>query len=448
MQELKTLIASYNAVHAALPWLDCYVSTLPVPFAGAPAVPPTDYVDLSGNEKFKLLIQTEHTFEEMAAFAEAEPEKIFIIASGERKLLYHYVAIEELLVKYPNIYLANGNFCSTHGLERLIAAGAGKKLLYGSMAPFLDPGQAQGPVVLGHFDWETKCDIAGNNFRRLLGLPVVNVPEVTIPAIAPFIVDAHIHTKEAATPSRFPAPDSEAKWEQWESVMDEYFVEYIFNTPGEAIADTVKNPAHIVAGKMCEDSKGRARYFAFYDPRDVEGSLAVAEKSLPDPACIGLKIHPVENHIFANDERYAPAFEIAGKYNKAIMSHTWGLSDYNPNQQYGTPELFDAHCRNYPETRFVLGHMGGRPNGFPEAVSMCRKYKNVYADLAGDFFHNGVIQAGVKEIGADRIIFASDIYWIDPRCMLGMVLGAKLSVEDTWNILRANAFKVYLPNEQ
>ena len=41
-------------------------------------------------------------------------------------------------------------------------------------------------IALGKFDWKTKCDIAGNNFRRLLGLPEVIVPEVTMPEIPPY----------------------------------------------------------------------------------------------------------------------------------------------------------------------------------------------------------------------------------------------------------------------
>ncbi|MBR7131036.1 MAG: amidohydrolase family protein [Lentisphaeria bacterium] len=408
-------------------------------------MPPTGYVDLTGNGKIRLVIQTEYSFEEIESMAKAEPEVNFIIASGERKLLYHYAAIEKLLLAYPNIFLANGNFCSTRGLERLIDAGCRKKLLYGSMAPFLDPGQAQGPVVLGQFDWETKCDIAGNNFRRILGIPAVSVPEEKITPVKPFIVDAHTHTNEEGTPSRFPAPGAAAKWELWEKVLDDYGVEYFFNTPGEAIYDAVATPARLIAGKMCENSQGRVRYFCSYDPRHVDECLAEAEKSLADPYCIGLKIHPAEHNVFADDERYAPAFEIAGRFNKAIMSHTWGVSDYNPNQKFATPMLFDRHCQKYPATRLVLGHAGGRPNGFPEAAAMCKKYENVFVDLAGDFFHNGVIRSAAAKIGADRIIFASDIFWIDPRCMLGMLLASGLSAEDLMKILRTNALKVYLP---
>jgi predicted TIM-barrel fold metal-dependent hydrolase len=157
-----------------------------------------------------------------------------------------------------------------------------------------------------------------------------------------------------------------------------------------------------------------------------------------------LKCHPAVHKIYGSDQIYARAFEVAGRFNKTVMTHSWGLSDYNDTQKYSTPLLFDEHCRNYPDTKFVLGHMGGRPNGFTEAVEMCKRHKNVYADLAGDFFHNGVIQAAAAEIGTDKILFASDLYWIDPRCTLGMLIEADLPEADLWKILRTNALKVYL----
>ena len=66
-------------------------------------------------------------------------------------------------------------------------------------------------------------------------------------------------------------------------------------------------------------------------------------------------------------------------------------------------------------------------------------------DFAGDLFFNGFVAHAVREIGADRLIFATDMYWIDPRCVLGMLLElTDLSDEDMLKILRGNAERFYL----
>ena len=51
----------------------------------------------------------------------------------------------------------------------------------------------------------------------------------------------------------------------------------------------------------------------------------------------------------------------------------------------------------------------------------------------------------VNKIGAKRIIFGSDSYWIDVRCMLGMLLKANAPMKLLWDIVRNNAIKAYHP---
>ena len=146
-----------------------------------------------------------------------------------------------------------------------------------------------------------------------------------------------------------------------------------------------------------------------------------------------------------SDPRYEIAFQKAAKYGKPIMTHSWGLSDYNPNQRFATPDLFAVHLEKYPQVRFVFGHTGGRPNGFRQAVEMARRFPQACFDMAGDVFHYGFVSHDISEIGPDRMIYASDSYWLDERCMLGMLLESGLSDNDLWKILRTNARKYYKP---
>ena len=155
-------------------------------------------------------------------------------------------------------------------------------------------------------------------------------------------------------------------------------------------------------------------------------------------------MHPKEHQVSAADPRYIEAFAIAQRFNKPVMSHTWGVSDYNPKQKFATPALFDELLNAFPDVRFILGHSGGRINGYQEAVKLCRDHKNVCVDLAGDLYHNGFLAHCIREIGVGRILFASDAYWFDARPMIGMLLETDLGDCALMQIFRYNAERIYL----
>ena len=446
MVQIAELYKNYQEIRAALPFLDCYISDYPSAWDDAPQNSPVASRKLSfttGNPR--LVRQTDHTFEEIVRMAEESPEINFIIASGDRKLLYHFDILCKLLAGYDNLYVCTANLCNEYALERMIELGLKDKLIFGSMMPYYDAGQSLGPLVLGNFDWETKCAIAGNNFRRLLGEAAVITPEVKMKKLSPVIIDAHTHTIEDGTFSKFPPYNASADWQLWKKRMEESGCCRVIVTPAESIFNAGKISSQQLVSKMCRDSGGKVTYFEVFDPRYADKSYTNIEESLKDPYCIGIKIHPVEHSTPANSELYDLPFVLAERYGKPIMTHSWGASDYNPLQKFATPALFDIHLCNHPGVTLVFGHTGGRPNGFTEAVEMCRKHPQCMCDLAGDIFHNGFIQHAISEIGADKLIFATDIYWIDLRCMLAMLFENGVSADDMEKILWKNAERTYFP---
>ena len=69
----------------------------------------------------------------------------------------------------------------------------------------------------------------------------------------------------------------------------------------------------------------------------------------------------------------------------------------------------------------------------------------MHGDFSGDLFFNGHIRHAISEIGADRLLFGTDMYWIDPRCTMGMMLEIEdLSDEYFLKIARLNAEHFYL----
>ena len=64
-------------------------------------------------------------------------------------------------------------------------------------------------------------------------------------------------------------------------------------------------------------------------------------------------------------------------------------------------------------------------------------------DVSGDYFDSGVVDCLAARLGVRKVLYASDLDWIDPRCNLAAVLGSRLSDQDVLMVLRGNALSTY-----
>ena len=481
IQPCRALRSAYLDVKRALPWLDaCAREEDPPAFPeharppGTPGVkawtlrageaPPEDarlcrYVsDLSGPldglapvldrlaERGAAVSfpHTEVPFEDLRRLAERFPRLSLIIESGPRKLLYHYEDVVATLHARRNVHLCTYNFCNWLGHEQLRAMGLGDRLLFGSHGPRFSEDAAMGPVAMGRMTWNRKCDIAGNNLRRLLGMAVVEPPEVAFDPPEPFIVDAHAHNVRPSetTPNPFPSPDQRFTPEDWLREMDACALERVQLIAMEAIYDASLTSRDLTAD-LRRAAPDRFAWFEVYHPDgDAEHRRRLAE-SLGDAGCVGVKIHPTAHEVAADDERYAHVFRLASERRKPILTHSWEVSSYNPHQRLSHPDRFRRWLAAFPDVRLILGHAGGRPGAFDATLALCRDFPRVSVDLAGDYYDNGVVEALVAALGAERVIFGSDVDWLDPRCNLAPVLASRLSNEEVFSVLRRNAERVF-----
>jgi len=190
------------------------------------------------------------------------------------------------------------------------------------------------------------------------------------------------------------------------------------------------------------ESGGRILLYAVFDPL-TPASLEFVRQSLEEPATVGIKIHPSLSQCSADDDRWRPIWELAAARQVPILTHSWCISDYNPVQRHSQPALFARYVCEFPNVSLILGHSGGRYEGHVAAAALARQHANVFLDLAGDCYGLGLVEYLVAEVGAERILFGSDLTWIDPRTQLGMVLDAEISDSDKACILRENAIRLF-----
>ncbi|MEN6546937.1 MAG: amidohydrolase family protein [Armatimonadia bacterium] len=471
LQRVGELRNTYRSATAALPWLDAcrdeddppafptYATDLRLPavpraLAGtalpssgpllaayAPQCGPLETVaaDCARTRTPLVIRHTDIDLPRLGDLAQAHPALPLVIESGPLKLLYHIAVLERLLQANPNLWLCTYNLCNWLGLERLCAAGVGHRLLFGTHGPRYDAHVSMAPVALAQLTWDQKCDLAGNNLRRLLGLSAVSAPQpsaATCDAPAAFIIDSHGHN---GPPGKFPTPDEHFAPADWLRFMDGCAIERLYLTPMAAIDDPAGSSRQATSA-LLEAAPDRFRYYAVFHPGgDVERLGAEVD----NPLCAGIKIHPSMHGVPADSPAYRPAFELSARVGKPVLTHSWENSPTNPTQHLSHPKRFEVHLRACPGARLILGHAGGRPSTAETVADLCRRYPQVVVDLAGDYFDSGLVAMLCDRIGPRRVLFASDMNWIDPRCLLGAVLGSRLSDDAVLGCLRGNALSFF-----
>jgi predicted TIM-barrel fold metal-dependent hydrolase len=145
-----------------------------------------------------------------------------------------------------------------------------------------------------------------------------------------------------------------------------------------------------------------------------------------------LKIHPFCHDYPVHGEGYRKLWEYADDTRTVVLSHTWE-SDKNCG-----PGLFDKIATRHPTVRVILAHAGGTQEGCRQTIEVLKKHENLYLDTATSKLHFGMIERFVREVGADRVLFGSDIPLLEPTAPLGRIAYAKISEADKEKILGLN----------
>jgi predicted TIM-barrel fold metal-dependent hydrolase len=90
----------------------------------------------------------------------------------------------------------------------------------------------------------------------------------------------------------------------------------------------------------------------------------------------------------------------------------------------------------------VCIHVGG---DWELGIRSVRSIPNGYVEISGSFPTEGMVEMAVREVGARRVIFGSDLPGRSLASQLAKVTGAELSAEDKELILGGNLRRLVAP---
>jgi len=203
----------------------------------------------------------------------------------------------------------------------------------------------------------------------------------------------------------------------------------VFSHHAALLAPDVGNQASVAAVRRYPE---RLRAYCVINPNypaQIEADLASFDSR--SDVYVGFKFLPDYHQVPLTDPRCRPAWEYADRRGLLVLTHTWG------NSPYDGPAVVREIAERYPRVSLLLGH--SLHGDWDAAVALARTYANVYLELTAVFDDRGVIEKFVREAGADRLLFGTDLPWFDPHHAVGVLLSADISDDDRHAICHRNA---------
>jgi len=170
-----------------------------------------------------------------------------------------------------------------------------------------------------------------------------------------------------------------------------------------------------------------------HDTEPLENELARGFDTL---GLVAIKLHPTTHDFSVADPACEPIWRFAAEREAVVLVHTW-VGDPRCH-----PAMFGDLAARYPSIRWILGHSGGTRQGRPEAAQVAREHESIYLDVCGSIITSDEIAWLVRTVGADRVIFGTDVPWLDPRFLLGKAAYSDLADEQLRLLLGENILRL------
>ena len=156
------------------------------------------------------------------------------------------------------------------------------------------------------------------------------------------------------------------------------------------------------------------------------------ERCLAHPGFKGVKL---EVDVNARDSRLDPIMAQLQARDSLLLHHSWYKTVGKAHDESTPADIADLAGR-WPRVRIIMAHLTADGH---RGVQDVKPHANVYVDTSGSQPFSGIVEYGVRELGADRLLFGSDVPGRDFAVQLGRITGASLAEQDRERIFCTNA---------
>jgi len=215
--------------------------------------------------------------------------------------------------------------------------------------------------------------------------------------------------------------------------MDRYGIDAIVTAPHPLVGSYCDLGNRITADAI-RKYPGRIFGYVIFNPAyGMEEARRLTETYAKTDGFVGFK-YLSGYHGSLLSEPYQYGFKVADELHAPVLCHTW----------CGNPPIseFQAIAKKHPNLSLIMAHGGGSRKTYQECIALAKKFPNVFTEICGGIVCDWWLEDIVKEAGADKIIYGSDMINLDTRYDLGRVVFADIPEADKKKILSGNYDKI------
>lgn len=182
----------------------------------------------------------------------------------------------------------------------------------------------------------------------------------------------------------------------------------------------------------------RAFGFVYLNPKYEQESLAELERCVKNGPMIGVKLWVA---VRCTDPKLDSILRRATELQAVVFQHTWQKTTGNlPGES--TPADLAELAAKHPDAKIICGHTGGN---WEIGIRAMRPLTHVTIDTGGSDPTAGFVEMAVRELGAERVLYGSDIGGRSNSSQLSKVLGADVTPQAKRLILGENLKRLLTP---
>ena len=183
----------------------------------------------------------------------------------------------------------------------------------------------------------------------------------------------------------------------------------------------------------------RAYGSVYLSPSFLDFSLQEFDRCVRDGPMVG--VGELEADKRCNAPELDPIVERAISMKAPLLQHTWLKVDGNEPGESSPYDLVEL-ARRHPGANFICAHSGG---DWERGIRILRTTKNICAEIAGFDPTAGVVEMAVRELGAERVVYGSDVGGRSFASQLAKVLSADIPDSAKELVLGGNLRRLFTP---
>ena len=239
------------------------------------------------------------------------------------------------------------------------------------------------------------------------------------------IVDAHVHIGKSTR------LQIDVDGEHLIRMADKIGLQQICCTDLTALFYDMHEGNKLLFGEMKRFPDRIIGYASLHSTRFGNAALDELDRCANDYGMRGLKIYSTPQMSIA-EPATIPILEKTVKLGFPILAHA-------------TPHECEYLMAAVPECKLMMAHAAAQPfahGDWNRAIMAAKRFPNLYLETASSTIDTGFLETCVREVGAEKIIFGSDIPLLDPYLQLSKIRDTNIEPDQLDKILSGNILRL------